>query len=175
MTKKLYFIAIYPPQQIIDEIKKFKLDLALDYGNSKALKNEAHITLLPPFSREIHLENHIHEAFQRIDTSIQPFEIELNGFGSFANPKNPVIYIKPEENEQLKILYQKLKERFNFINYSFNPHMTVGYRDLTWENYLKAWEIYKDREYKTNFLVDKILLLRNDQNWAPVAEKKLFV
>ncbi|MEC3874489.1 2'-5' RNA ligase family protein [Chryseobacterium salviniae] len=173
MTKKLYFIAIYPPQQIIDEIKKFKIDLALHYGNSKALKNEAHITLFPPFSREVLLETDIHEAFQRIDTNIPPFEIKLNGFGSFANPKNPVIYVKPEDNEQLKILHQKVKEIFSFINYSFNPHITIGYRDLTWENYLKAWENYKEKEYKTVFLVDKILLLRYDHNWVPIAEKKL--
>lgn len=173
--KKLYFIAVYPPQPIIDEIKKFKLDLALNYANSKALKNEAHITLFAPFSREIHMENDIHEAFQRIDTTILPFEIELNGFGSFANPKNPVIYVKPENNEQLKKLYQKVKTIFNFMDYSFSPHITVGYRDLSWENYLKAWEAYQDKEYKTKFLVDRIILLRLDEYWVPIAEKKLML
>lgn len=173
--KKLYFIAVYPPQPIIDEIKKIKLDLAFNYANSKALKNEAHITLFPPFSRETHLENDIHEAFQRIDTNIPPFEIKLNGFGTFANPKNPVIYVKPENNEQLKMLYLKVKAIFNFKNYSFNPHMTVGYRDLSWENYLKAWEVYQDKEYKTRFLVDKIILLRHDLQWIPIAEKKLML
>jgi len=93
MTKKLYFIAIFPPQQIIDEVQIFKRDLALHYENSKALKNEAHITLCPPFSREADWEKDIFRAFYDIDTHIDPFEIVLNGFGSFANPKNPVIYI----------------------------------------------------------------------------------
>lgn len=99
--------------------------------------------------------------------------MNLNGFGSFANPKNPVIYIKPEINDQLMSLHQRVRERFNFINYSFNPHMTVGYRDLTYENYLKAWEVYRNKEYKTKFLVDKILLLRHDFNWVPIADKRL--
>lgn len=171
--KKLYFIAIYPPQEIIEEVKIFKRDLALHYENSKALKNDAHITLFPPFSRELALENDIYEAFGKIDTHISPFEIELNGFGSFGNPKNPVIFVQPEQNDQLKELHARVRERFNFINQSFNPHMTVGYRNLTYENYLKAWEIYKDKEYKTKFLVDNILLLRHDQNWVPIAEKKL--
>lgn len=54
--KKLYFIAIYPPQQIIDDVKVFKTDLAMNYSNSKALKNDAHITLFPPFYRELELE-----------------------------------------------------------------------------------------------------------------------
>jgi len=53
--------------------------------------------------------------------------------------------------------------------------MTVAYRDLTWENYLKAWEVYNEKPYKTNFLVDKIILLRHDQQWVPIAEKKLIL
>lgn len=169
----MYFIAIYPPQEIIDEVKIFKQDLALHYENSKALKNDAHITLCPPFSRELDLESDIHVAFQKIDTRISPFEIELNGFGSFANPKNPVLFVYPENNDYLKELYLKVREKFNFIKYNFNPHMTVGYRNLTYENFLRAWEVYKDKEYKTKFIVDKITLLRHDFTWIPIAEKKL--
>jgi len=171
--KKMYFIAIYPPQEIIEEVKVFKKDLAIYYANSKALKNGAHITLFPPFSRELELESDIHSAFQKINTEMTPFEIELNGFGSFPNPKNPVLYVQPTENLYLTELYQRVKQQFNFGKYSFHPHMTVGYRNLTWENYLKAWDKYKGKEYKTKFLVDKILLLRHEENWIPIAEKKL--
>ncbi|KAA2224862.1 2'-5' RNA ligase family protein [Chryseobacterium sediminis] len=171
--KKMYFIAIYPPQEIIEEVKVFKKDLAIHYANSKALKNEAHITLFPPFSREIELESDIHTAFQKISTEMTPFEIELNGFGSFPNPKNPVLFIQPEENAHLTELYHRVKQQFNFAKYSFTPHITVGYRNLTWENYLKAWEKYKTEEYKTKFIVDKILLLRHEEHWIPIAEKRL--
>lgn len=172
--KKLYFIAIYPPQQIINEVKVFKHDFVMNYNNSKALKNDAHITLFPPLSRDFELEEDILAAFQKINTqSISPFEITLNGFGSFPNSKNPVIFVQPEPNQNLIDLHSKVKEKFNFINHTFNPHMTVGYRDLSFENYIKAWEIYKDKEYKTNFLVDKILLLRYDEKWISIAKKKL--
>ncbi|MCT2562282.1 2'-5' RNA ligase family protein [Chryseobacterium herbae] len=171
--EKMYFIAIYPPQEVIGEVKIFKEDLVLNYDNSKALKNDAHITLFPPFSRELELESDIHVAFQKIDTNLSPFEIILNGFGSFPNPKNPVLFIQPEPNENLNLLHQNVKQYFNFKKYSFNPHITVGYRNLSYDNYLKAWEVYKEKEYKTKFTVDKILLLRHDQNWTPIAEKKL--
>lgn len=173
LMKKLYFIALFPPQQIIDEINLFKQDLASNYDNSKALKNEAHITLLPPFSREIELEEDIHIAFQKIDTNISPFEISLNGFDGFSNPKNPVLFIKPEANDYLTELYNRVKQQFNFMKYSFNPHITVGYRNLSLDNYLKAIEVYKDKEYKTKFIVEKITLLRHDGKWVPIAEKKL--
>ncbi|OCA79615.1 2'-5' RNA ligase [Chryseobacterium contaminans] len=169
--KKMYFIAIYPPEEIIEEIKEFKRDLAISFQNSKALKNDAHITLFPPFSRELELEEDIHIAFQKVDTCLTPFEVELNGFGSFPNPKNPVIFVHPEDNIHLTDLYNRVKQQFNFAKYSFTPHMTVGYRDLSWENYLKAWEKYQHKEYKTKFLVDKILLLRHDGKWVPIAEK----
>lgn len=169
----MYFIAVYPPKEIIEEVKVFKSDFALVYDNSKALKNDAHITLFPPFSRETELESDIFTAFQKIDTQMSPFEIELNGFGSFPNPKNPVIFIHPENNLHLEELHNRVKQQFNFAKYSFHPHMTVGYRNLTWENYLKAWEKYQSKEYKTKFLVDKILLLRHDYKWIPIAEKNL--
>lgn len=171
--KKMYFIAIYPPEEIIQQIKEFKRDLAISFHSSKALKNDAHITLFPPFSRELELEEDIHIAFQKIDTTLSPFEIELNGFESFPNPKSPVIFVHPEDNIQLKNLYNRVKQQFNFAKYSFTPHMTIGYRDLTWENYLKAWEKYQHKEYKTKFLVNKILLLRHDGKWTPIAEKLL--
>lgn len=171
--KKMYFIAIYPPQEIIDKVKIYKEDLALNFSNSKALKNDAHITLFPPFNRTADLESDILGAFHRIDTNISPFEITLNGFGSFPNPKNPVLFIKPEENENLKDLYLRVKEKFSFTEYSFNPHMTVGFRDLSWENYLKAWEIYQEKEFKTKFIVDRISLLRHDGKWISIAEKIL--
>jgi len=171
--KKMYFIAIYPPQEIIDEVKVFKEDLASNFNNSKAKKNDAHITLFPPFERELTTENDIHVAFHKIDTNISPFEITLNGFGSFPHPKNPVLFIEPEENQSLKELHLRVKEIFNFKNYSFHPHVTVGFRDLTWENYLKAWEVYSEKEFKTKFTVDKITLLRHDGKWMPIAEKKL--
>ncbi|MGE8524782.1 2'-5' RNA ligase family protein [Chryseobacterium rhizosphaerae] len=171
--KKMYFIAVYPPKEIIEEVKVFKSDFALVYDNSKALKNDAHITLFPPFSREMELESDIFTAFQKIDTQMSPFEIELNGFGSFPNPKNPVIFIHPENNLHLEELHNRVKQQFNFAKYSFHPHMTVGYRNLTWENYLKAWEKYQSKEYKTKFLVDKISLLRHDYKWIPIAEKNL--
>lgn len=169
--KKMYFIAIYPPQHIIDEINIFKKDLAINFANSKALKNEAHITLFPPFDRELELESDIHEAFQKINTDLLPFEVTLNGFGSF--PKNLVIFIQPEENEHLKHLQLNVKEKFSFKKYSFHPHVTVGYRDLTYENFLKAWEVYQGKPYKTKFLVDKIILLRHDGKWIKIAEKML--
>lgn len=169
----MYFIAIYPPQEIIDEVMIFKEDLALNFNNSKALKNNAHITLLPPFQRELVSEQVIHDAFQKIDTNMSPFEITLDGFGSFPNPKSPVLFIKPEENQSLIDLHLKVKERFSFNNYSFNPHVTVGFRDLTWENYLKAWEVYKEKEFKTKFIVDRISLLRHDGKWISIAEKTL--
>lgn len=50
---KLYYIAIYLPREINDEIQVFKKDFESKYGSSKALKNTSHITLLPIFHRNI--------------------------------------------------------------------------------------------------------------------------
>ncbi|MDV2461817.1 RNA 2',3'-cyclic phosphodiesterase [Elizabethkingia anophelis] len=170
---KLYFIAIYPPKSIIEEIKVFKEDMARNYSNSKALKNDAHITLFPPFSRDKAMEEDIITAFQKIDTHISPFELVLDGFGSFPNPKNPVLFVQPKKSESLNKLHSKVKEHFNFIKNSFNPHVTVGYRDLSFDNFQKAWSLYEHKNYKTKFIVDEIQLLRYDRKWDPISTKKL--
>lgn len=170
---KLYYIAIYPPQDIIDEIRVFKNDLVKNFENSRALKNDAHITLFPPFSRELNLEQDIFKAFERIDTNMIPFEIILDGFGCFPNPKNPVLFILPEKNERLLYLQQKVTSVFNFNLFSFNPHVTIGYRDLTFNNFIKAWDKYQNMEYHAKFVVDKILLLRHDGHWKTISEKRL--
>lgn len=59
------------------------------------------------------------------------------------------------------------------MKYSFHPHMTVGYRDLTFENFQKAWKVYKEKEFKTKFLVNEISLLRHDGKWTPIAKRAL--
>ncbi|MGZ5209988.1 MAG: RNA 2',3'-cyclic phosphodiesterase, partial [Kaistella sp.] len=56
----------------------------------------------------------------------------------------------------------------------FHPHLTVAYRDLTFENFKKAWEEYEKKTFEDSFLVDKICLFKHDsQKWNLLSIKKL--
>lgn len=54
--------------------------------------------------------------------------------------------------------------------------MTIGYRDLTFENFENAWNKYQNLKYLRKFQVEKILLLRHDfGKWKVLDEKKLLL
>ncbi|MDZ7681592.1 MAG: 2'-5' RNA ligase family protein [Fodinibius sp.] len=56
-------------------------------------------------------------------------------------------------------------------NNDFTPHMTVAYRDLSPDNFERAWEDFQDRSFDYSFEVNSIVLLKHDyQRWKPFYE-----
>lgn len=180
MKDSLYFIALLAPDDVSAEITAFKQHIAYNFNSSKALRVMPHITLLPPFKLSTLQHEGLNRWFLNAPVSVSPFTIKLNGFGSFNNSKNPVIYVTPEEVEELRLLQKELFNSFR-TNYpeikailNFNPHMTIAYRDLSREDYEKAWLYYKDKAYAAGFAVNEVWLLQhNGKQWIPITRKQL--
>lgn len=171
----LYFVATEPSQELSEKIREVQKDFAENYEAIKALKNFPHITLIPPFHFDEQKEAEIVGHFKKVNLDQPKFELKLNGFDSFQNPRNPVIFIKPENCEPLKKLYNELKSGmpYHFLDH-FNPHLTVAYRDLTFENFEKARKVYSDKEFTGNFEINRIGLYKHfDRKWNLIAERKL--
>lgn len=176
----LYFIAVIPPQDISEEITAIKTAFAQDYDSSKALKVLPHITLKAPFSVA---DDAIVEWFLQTNPGIVPFDIRLDGFGAFDKKDNPVIFIAPEDNLNLNQLQKILLDDFrkHFPNqtimhpeWHYKSHITIGYRDLTPENFSKAWAVYQSKPYNSSFRVSSIHLLKhNRRQWNIVQSKNL--
>jgi 2'-5' RNA ligase len=61
---------------------------------------------------------------------------------------------------------KKRKPDIEMEKHSFNPHMTIAYRDLTKENFMAAWPEFESRPFHASFLVDHICLLKhNRRTW----------
>ena len=169
----LYFIAIVPSEPVYSEVFSFKQEIAEKYNSSRSLKNPPHITLLPPTSGNDNWEKNTIEVLQHFAMNNTSFPLVLNGFASFPNRrrKNPVIYVHNEEEPLLEALFKRLIEELieqkvitaNQYPQRFTPHMTIGYRDLTLEEYDKAWEEFSKRQYKTMFIVNAISFLKHDK------------
>jgi 2'-5' RNA ligase len=110
------------------------------------------------------------------------FEIKLNGFGAFDNPKNPVIFVRPEASGNLNKLQRNLIAKLSDLlpkeiahtDTDFHPHITVAYRDLTSENFEKAWPEYELKPFSASFKVTTFHLLEHDgTKWNIVATKNL--
>ncbi|HEX9980489.1 MAG TPA: TIGR03915 family putative DNA repair protein [Flavobacterium sp.] len=179
----LHFIAIIPPKEIAAEITSIKQDFSNCYDSHRALKVMPHITLKSPFKFREADKDMVVKWFDNLRLTSAPFIILLNNFGSFANKKAPVIYIKPEVSEPLKLLQRDLITGFSeaFPNLksentddAFTPHMTVAYRDLTPENFNIAWKKYQHESYQREFMVHEIHLLRHDgTKWNIIRSRQL--
>lgn len=163
---KLYFIAILPDSGLRERIKDLKLEVKEKYGVKHALKLPAHITLHIPFKFAEEQESLLFEQLESFAAKQKPFEVNLNGFGSFP-PR--VLFIKVEQKEPLKKLYDELQQLVSGLlesddlpkNASFHPHITIATRDLDKEIYNEAWPKFKERNFKAAFSVERLTLFRH--------------
>ena len=171
----LYFIAIAPQQELSEKIRSISKDFAERFESVKAFNNFPHITIIPPFKFPEEKEDLLLNNFSYIKLDESAFELELNSFQTFANRRNPVIYIHPEYSEPLKRLYNELNEFFYFTPYkNFHPHITVAYRDLTPENFEKAWEEYQHKPFNEKFVVNTVGIYKFTNNkWKLMREISL--
>jgi len=165
-TEKLYFIAIIPPQPYKDMISEIKQSFARTYHVTHALKSPPHITLIPPFKMNEAQEKGVTEFLGPFVQNARPFQLKLEHYGCF---KPRVIFIKPILNEQLLELYTTISQKFSAefptgqsSRRPFNPHLTIAFRDLKPKIFKLAWKELETKEFKAEFPVDRIFLLKHD-------------
>jgi 2'-5' RNA ligase len=168
----LFFIALLPPADLQEIATKIKLEFAELYNSRAALKSPPHVTLQPPFQWQ-------EERVPDLDRCLQDFTQErtsipmiLENFSAFI-PK--VIYINVHKTPELvtlqKQLLEVLESELAIVDpvsktRPFSPHLTVGFRDLTRENFRKAWPDYRERKLYYSLTIDRLtLLLHNGQCW----------
>lgn len=179
----LYFIAMIPPEEVCRQATIFKEEIANLYESKKALRVIPHITLKAPFTISGINDDKVLQWFNTITPNTGSFIVLLNGFGCFDNPKNPVIYIKPLPSTPMFLLQDELVHSFQKqfpeilihpLEKKFSPHMTIAYRDLSYDAFKKAWPAFKGRPYSAQWLCRSFCLLKHDgTQWHVVAEKLL--
>lgn len=171
MPKRLYFIALLPPEEIREDVRQLKLEMKKRFDASHALKSPAHITLQMPFRREEEFESEIIETLQNFAVNQSPFALSLNGFDAFP-PR--VLFIKIEEHPPVQNLHSKLNvvlsNSLSFtekeIKQQLHPHLTIATRDLHKAAFHAAWDEFKNREFRASFDVNSLFLLKhNGKYW----------
>ncbi len=170
--KSLYFVAILPPEPILEEIKHFKEQIRDKYGSARALRSPAHITLIPPFHADTEQLEEVSGYLKKCAAATPEFALSLNGVGSFP-PR--VVFIKPDQSDKLESLQSKLISKGDlWSKYSkreFHPHMTIAFRDVTPEIYERIWTEYSELDYQREFTADKLTLLINGKDgWSVLRE-----
>ncbi|WP_421655858.1 2'-5' RNA ligase family protein [Leptothermofonsia sp. ETS-13] len=167
-SNRRFFIALLPPQEVQNYANEIKQIFADRYGSRAALKSPPHVTLQPPFDW---LSEDLPTLIQRLSefaSQQAPVPVELSGFGAFV-PR--VIYINVVKTPELLDLQAKLMAYMETTlgivdpvskTRSFAPHMTVGYRDLTKQNFRAAWAEFQAQPLRFNFQVLNLTLLIHD-------------
>lgn len=177
-ARRLYFIAVMPPEKIRKEVTGLKMIFSEKYEAKHALKSPPHLTLIPPFKWQEDREEELLNSLNVFTNDLHPFELELKDFSAFP-PR--VIYINIIENKKLNKIYRKIvdhvdpeiREQIRNID-RFNPHMTLATRDLTKENFRKAWANFKDEIFSSTFMVDRITLLKHNGKYWDICSESFF-
>jgi 2'-5' RNA ligase len=164
---KLYFIALIPPSPIYDDALEQKNYFKEQYNSKASLNSPPHITLHMPFRWKEQKETELASKLAQFIKGFGPLKVCLDNYASFP-PK--VIFINVVNTEPLENLQRGIhrfcKKELNLFNanykeQAFHPHLTLAFRDLKKPNYQKAWEDFENREYKAEFIADRIALLKH--------------
>lgn len=160
-----YFIALVPPTDICKHIFEYKKLIAEKFNSKGALRSEAHITLHMPFLWPNKRLEELVTLIETIASQSSYFEIETNSFG-FFEPR--VVYIDIIKTNALKEIQNNLnslmRNKLNLKNSNykddiFNPHITIGFRDLKKQIFPSAKEYFESCSFKTSWTQTNISLL----------------
>ena len=168
MKDSLYFIALIPPKEIQKKILILKEEVADRFGSKQALNSPGHITMHMPFRWTKKKADELYEMIDKLNDGMDPFEIELDGFG-FFEPR--VVYINVVESEPLqyfqKLVVQSCRSDLKLLNSNykdqvFRPHVTIAFRDLKKPKFKEAYGYFKDQKFHSKFQVRRVSLLKHD-------------
>lgn len=171
-----YFIAIVPPEPVLQNITDVKENICKNYGTKGALRSPAHITLHMPFSWEEEKEERLTSVLQTFRYS-KNFTVELNAFDCFE-PR--VVFVNVKHNDALIELQAQLvklcKQQLHLFNQAedlrgFHPHITVAFRDLKKPVFYKLWEEYQHKSFDATFNCSSFFLMKQiGKKWEAYKE-----
>ena len=167
----MYYIAVVLPTHLDAEIIKYKYYMLEKYEAKVGLKSPAHITIVPPFWLHPEKEEALRWDLDQLAGGVAAFPLSTNNFAAF---KPRTIYIDVAHSEPLHGL-KKQADRFftertqygiQIENRPFHPHITIATRDLHKGAFAEAWPYFQNKEYKKEWTVEGLSLLRhNKKNW----------
>jgi 2'-5' RNA ligase len=179
---KIYFIALLPTAEAGKEIIRLKQEFAEKYGARHAVKVLPHITLQVPFTADPFLEKTITAELTEFAATLSPFEVSLNGFGTYPHKEQKILYINVEREKAIMETHRKLmsflRKELGFSEMLarniFNPHITVAFKDLSAEQFAAAWPAYEHRSFRLSFRVNNLYFLRhNGVSWEVLQKCRL--
>lgn len=177
--KNLYFIALIPHNELRDQIRELKEEMKERFSSKHALKSPAHITLQMPFRRTEKEEYNLIKTLKAFAKHQIPFHVDLKDFGCFT-PR--VLFVKVSNHSPIQQLHKTLKEvlksQLDFVEKdlttNIHPHMTTATRDLSKQEFHKAWPEFEKRVFEASFTAKSLFLLKHNGKCWDINKEFLF-
>ncbi|HZH64310.1 MAG TPA: 2'-5' RNA ligase family protein [Flavisolibacter sp.] len=163
---QMYFTAIVLPQHLDEKIFLYKKWMQEKYNCKVGLKSPAHITISPPFWMDESKEQALIHDVEKMCAETVAFDVTTNNFSAFAQR---TLFIAVEENQKLKDFKQRSDAFFRNSSYGmksetrpFHPHITIATRDLHKKDFLEAWDYFKNKIFREDFLATGLSLLKHN-------------
>ena len=166
----MYYIAVVLPPHLDEQVKQLKQHMFDKYNCLVGLKSPAHITIIAPFWTEAEKEDGLIRAIDHLSSILKPFKLATADFSCF---KPRTIFIAVKSNDSLNQLKREADDFFSKRDYPikkesrpFHPHITIATRDLFKKDFAEAWPYFEKKEFKEEWTVEGLSLLRhNKKNW----------
>lgn len=168
-----------PDEPLQSKLMDLKQWVFKESGSKGALRSPAHITLHMPFKWKPEKEVLLTAGLENLASSFSGFSVSLLNYNCFE-PR--VVYVDVEKNEELVNLRNEvisLSRKTWKLNLpkdlrGFNPHITIGFRDLKKPQFYKVWERLREMNFSANFSATSIVLLKhNGKTWDVYKKFKL--
>lgn len=160
-----YLLIAQPHEDLYNKIMQVKQAFAEKYDCPLALYTKPHIILVN-FVQWHMQEREVLERLQTLIAGFTPFQIKLDGFGSFPTH---TIYLNVQTKNEVVQLVKGLKYVQSLLTLSKDskphfitePHLNIARKLQPWQ-YEKGWLEYSHTSFTASFLVKEVLLLRKE-------------
>ncbi|HTE29316.1 MAG TPA: 2'-5' RNA ligase family protein [Chryseolinea sp.] len=161
---ELFFI-ISPPGHIKSDVSVLKDDVQYLIGHRFEDRHaKAHVSLFK-FDVEQHFED-ITKHVEEVAAHFSPFNIFIKDLNVFHNGASRTIFLDIVNKYPVRDILEKLVRK----DVQYTPNITIA-KNLTAEDFLKAWPYLKDLPYSQHFLCDRITVLaRIEEKWITYKE-----
>lgn len=170
-----YFLALMPPDNIIEKVHEIKVGLREQFGIKYALKSPPHITLKMPFSYNEAKEDQLVASLHSHLKYSKAFEIRIAGVGTFGKR---VVFLAVQKSAALEQLQREvskfckvrlhLTEELSDRNY--HPHLTVAFKDIKESCFEQVTEFVSGWGIRTEFYAGGLALLKRQNGYWEVCK-----
>lgn len=158
-----YLLIIEPSGLAQKQLRAFKHYFINSYRYPNAVVSKSHLTLMR-FIQYSSYEKHMIREFHRIAEMANPFDVELQGFGSFGHTlfvdvksAIPILQLLARHRRTLRPLVSGVKGQV--ARFVTKPHITIA-RKLTPSQNASLWPIWSRTDYRGEFRARNMTLLK---------------